>query len=138
MKTTHHIHMILNILMKCWSSKFLLPWLILSSVTQGNGKQMTKQKCSNNSVPAAFVFGDSTVDPGNNNYINTIFRSNFPPYGLDFPHQTPTGRFTDGRLTTDFIGKLKHVLPFVFCVWYFLVYSASYACPTLPLYANKL
>jgi len=120
MKTTRPIH-ILNMLKKCWSSKFVLPLLILSSVTQGNGRQITKQKHSNNSIPAAFVFGDSTVDPGNNNYVNTIFRSNFPPYGLDFPHQTPTGRFTDGRLTTDFIGNFRHILPLVFCVAFFVL-----------------
>ncbi|KAK4399183.1 GDSL esterase/lipase [Sesamum angolense] len=42
---------------------------------------------SSSSVSAVFVFGDSTVDPGNNNYIETVAKSNFPPYGKDFPNQ---------------------------------------------------
>lgn len=57
------------------------------------------------SFPAIFVFGDSTVDPGNNNYIGTPFKSDFPPYGIDFANHIPTGRFSNGRLVTDFIGK---------------------------------
>ncbi|KAI7999264.1 GDSL esterase/lipase [Camellia lanceoleosa] len=67
---------------------------------------LTKQKASNHSISAVFVFGDSTVDPGNNNYIETVFKSNFPPYGKDFPSHIATGRFTNGRLVTDYIGKL--------------------------------
>lgn len=59
----------------------------------------------NSSVSAIFVFGDSTVDPGNNNYLPTVFRSDFPPYGRDFLQHRPTGRFTNGRLVTDFVGK---------------------------------
>ncbi|KAF3773880.1 GDSL esterase/lipase 7 [Nymphaea thermarum] len=33
-------------------------------------------------VPALFVFGDSLVDDGNNNYIPSIARANYPPYAL--------------------------------------------------------
>lgn len=61
-----------------------------------------------------YVFGDSTVDPGNNNFIKTAFRSDFPPYGRDFANQAPTGRFTNGKLGTDFIASyigLKEFLP---------------------------
>ncbi|XP_052182911.1 GDSL esterase/lipase At5g45960-like [Diospyros lotus] len=57
------------------------------------------------SVPAIFVFGDSTVDPGNNDFIETPFRSNFPPYGRDFPGRISTGRFTNGRLVTDYVAS---------------------------------
>ncbi|KAA8546219.1 hypothetical protein F0562_003042 [Nyssa sinensis] len=53
---------------------------------------------------ALFVFGDSLSDPGNNNYINTIARANFRPYGETF-FKYPTGRFSDGRLITDFIAE---------------------------------
>lgn len=65
-------------------------------------------------VPAIVVFGDSSVDAGNNNYIPTIGRSNFPPYGRDFPGGKATGRFCNGRLSTDFISEafgLKPVIP---------------------------
>ncbi|KAF6174103.1 hypothetical protein GIB67_020285 [Kingdonia uniflora] len=64
--------------------------------------------------PAIFVFGDSTVDPGNNNYITTILRANHKPYGQDFPTHVPTGRFTNGRLVTDFFASslgIKELVP---------------------------
>ncbi|KAF9625918.1 hypothetical protein IFM89_027786 [Coptis chinensis] len=67
------------------------------------------------SVLAILVFGDSTVDPGNNNYIGTaLFRSDFPPYGEDFLNHIPTGRFTNGKLTTDYIAShlgIKEYVP---------------------------
>ncbi|KAM7473599.1 hypothetical protein LguiB_020842 [Lonicera macranthoides] len=50
-----------------------------------------------------YSFGDSYVDPGNNNYISTIAQANFPPYGRDFVNKTPTGRFCNGRQVPDFI-----------------------------------
>eukprot|EP00252_Welwitschia_mirabilis_P002566 TRINITY_DN12517_c0_g1_i1.p1 TRINITY_DN12517_c0_g1~~TRINITY_DN12517_c0_g1_i1.p1 ORF type:complete len:383 (-),score=-1.25 TRINITY_DN12517_c0_g1_i1:299-1357(-) len=54
-------------------------------------------------VPAVFIFGDSTVDVGNNNGLLTLIKSNFPPYGRDFDTKSPTGRFCDGRLATDYV-----------------------------------
>ena len=56
-------------------------------------------------IPAFVIFGDSTVDAGNNNYMATIVKSNFRPYGINFEGHVPTGRFTDGLLTTDFVCK---------------------------------
>lgn len=57
-------------------------------------------------VPALFVFGDSTVDAGNNNHIITISRSNFPPYGRDLTDKKPSGRFCNGRLVIDYIASM--------------------------------
>lgn len=56
---------------------------------------------------ALFIFGDSTVDPGNNNYINTIpeNQAHYKPYGQNGFFQHPTGRFSDGRIIVDYIGK---------------------------------
>lgn len=54
--------------------------------------------------PALLAFGDSIIDTGNNNYIRTIVRANFPPYGRDFPGHKATGRFSDGRISVDFLG----------------------------------
>ncbi|KAE8688621.1 GDSL esterase/lipase 5 [Hibiscus syriacus] len=53
-----------------------------------------------------FIFGDSFLDAGNNNYINTstLDQANFWPYGLTY-FKFPTGRFSDGRLLSDFIAK---------------------------------
>ncbi|CAN6456884.1 unnamed protein product [Victoria cruziana] len=56
-------------------------------------------------VRALFVFGDSLVDDGNNNYlVDTNEKSNFPPYGVDFP-LGPTGRFTNGRNPADVLAE---------------------------------
>ena len=56
---------------------------------------------------AFFIFGDSVVDDGNNNYIKTTtgFQSNFAPYGETF-FRYLTGRSSNGRLITDFIGRI--------------------------------
>uniref|UniRef100_A0ACD5VUJ3 Uncharacterized protein n=1 Tax=Avena sativa TaxID=4498 RepID=A0ACD5VUJ3_AVESA len=56
-------------------------------------------------VPCYFIFGDSLVDNGNNNYIMSLARSNYPPYGIDFPGG-PSGRFTNGLTTVDVIAQL--------------------------------
>ncbi|KAM7277093.1 hypothetical protein ACFE04_018959 [Oxalis oulophora] len=53
-------------------------------------------------VPAMIIFGDSVLDVGNNNNLNTIVKSNFPPYGRDFVNHKPTGRFCNGKLASDF------------------------------------
>ncbi|KAI0494575.1 hypothetical protein KFK09_024716 [Dendrobium nobile] len=68
-------------------------------------------------TPAFFIFGDSTVDVGNNNYIDTIAgnRANLPPYGQSSFFNKPTGRFSDGRIVVDFIAeyaKLPIIPPF--------------------------
>ncbi|XAR61631.1 Triacylglycerol lipase [Bertholletia excelsa] len=68
----------------------------------------------NVTVPAVFVFGDSNVDPGNNNNRITIAKAIFPPYGKDFMGGKPTGRFSNGRIPSDFIVEelgIKELLP---------------------------
>ena len=52
---------------------------------------------------AFFVFGDSLVDSGNNNYLVTTARADAPPYGIDFPSRRPTGRFSNGLNIPDLI-----------------------------------
>lgn len=52
---------------------------------------------------AFFVFGDSLVDNGNNNYLATTARADSPPYGIDYPTRRPTGRFSNGLNIPDFI-----------------------------------
>lgn len=56
-------------------------------------------------VPCLFIFGDSLFDNGNNNDIVTLAKVDFSPYGIDYPG-SPTGRFCNGRIIPDFIGKL--------------------------------
>ncbi|KAK6918792.1 GDSL lipase/esterase [Dillenia turbinata] len=64
-------------------------------------------------VPAVIVFGDSSVDAGNNNQISTILKSNFVPYGRDFVGGKPTGRFSNGRIPPDFISQAFGLKPTV-------------------------
>jgi len=52
---------------------------------------------------AFFVFGDSLVDNGNNNYLATTARADAPPYGIDYPTHRPTGRFSNGLNIPDII-----------------------------------
>ncbi|CAI0433705.1 unnamed protein product [Linum tenue] len=58
------------------------------------------------STPSSYVpllvLGDSLVDSGNNNYLDTTFRADSPPYGID----SPTGRFSNGRNFADYISEV--------------------------------
>ncbi|XP_038903765.1 GDSL esterase/lipase At5g55050-like isoform X2 [Benincasa hispida] len=57
-------------------------------------------------VPAMYVFGDSLVDVGNNNYLNfSAAKANFYPNGIDFPTGKPTGRFCNGKNPADFLAE---------------------------------
>ena len=67
-------------------------------------------------VPCYFIFGDSLVDNGNNNFIVSLARANYPPYGIDFAGW-PSGRFTNGLTTVDVIGKLLATRPPWSAVW---------------------
>ncbi|XP_015882032.1 GDSL esterase/lipase LTL1-like [Ziziphus jujuba] len=54
---------------------------------------------------AFFVFGDSLVDNGNNNYLATTARADAYPYGIDYPTRRPTGRFSNGLNIPDIISE---------------------------------
>ncbi|KAL6961596.1 hypothetical protein U1Q18_039369 [Sarracenia purpurea var. burkii] len=56
---------------------------------------------------ASFIFGDSLVDAGNNNFFPTLSKANIPPNGIDFKASggNPTGRYTNGRTIGDIIGE---------------------------------
>ncbi|GJN02072.1 hypothetical protein PR202_ga19390 [Eleusine coracana subsp. coracana] len=60
-------------------------------------------------VPAVYVFGDSMVDVGNNNYIQKCkvdCRADYPHFGVDYPGQAPTGRFSNGYNLADQLAQL--------------------------------
>lgn len=59
---------------------------------------------------AFFVFGDSLVDNGNNNYLATTARADSPPYGIDYPTHRPTGRFSNGLNLPDIISEFFHFI----------------------------
>ncbi|KAJ9566439.1 hypothetical protein OSB04_002405 [Centaurea solstitialis] len=105
-----HFHMVMVLIL------FLVVTTILRPVTAITIVDIRKIATKNN-VTGVFVFGDSSVDPGNNNHLATTDKSNFPPYGMDFFDGHPTGRFSNGRLATDFIaealGYMKAVQPYL-------------------------
>ncbi|XP_057873457.2 GDSL esterase/lipase At2g23540 [Cryptomeria japonica] len=61
--------------------------------------------CEAGKLAASFVFGDSLVDAGNNNYLTTLSKANIRPNGCDFKPSkgAPTGRYTNGRIIPDII-----------------------------------
>lgn len=61
-----------------------------------------------------FVFGDSLVDNGNNNYLFTGARADSPPYGIDTPLHLPTGRFSNGRTIPDILSLVFHLIDLLF------------------------
>ncbi|CAL5050229.1 unnamed protein product [Urochloa decumbens] len=74
-------------------------WLVISMEVLGAAAGVFQP-------PPMYVFGDSTLDVGNNNFLTGINvpRANMPYYGADFPG-FPTGRFSNGHNTADFIAK---------------------------------
>ncbi|XP_016493250.1 GDSL esterase/lipase LTL1 [Nicotiana tabacum] len=61
--------------------------------------------CTKGAPRAFFVFGDSLVDNGNNNYLITSARADSPPYGIDYLTHRPTGRFSNGFNIPDLISQ---------------------------------
>ncbi|XP_002533239.2 GDSL esterase/lipase 5 isoform X2 [Ricinus communis] len=80
--------------------------LIISTISRAQLVQPDKHV-------SLFIFGDSFLDAGNNNYIKTrtIDQANYRPYGETY-FNFPTGRFSDSRLISDFIAEYAN-LPLV-------------------------
>lgn len=68
----------------------LLMWCVIMGVAFSS---TTTTGVHGKKPPATFIFGDSLVDAGNNNYIFTLAAANHKPYGIDWPDQQATGRF---------------------------------------------
>ncbi|XP_050210649.1 GDSL esterase/lipase 5-like [Mercurialis annua] len=86
------------------SSMFLIfVYQVLISTSNAENEQPNKPV-------SLFIFGDSFFDVGNNNYINTTTQkqANFWPYGQTY-FNFPTGRFSDGRLISDFITEYANL-----------------------------
>ncbi|GFQ02723.1 GDSL esterase/lipase at4g18970 [Phtheirospermum japonicum] len=67
-------------------------------------------------APCMFLFGDSQFESGNNNVLISLAKTNYRPYGIDYP-DGPTGRFSNGRVIPDFLAELlgfaNPISPFV-------------------------
>ncbi|XP_010515403.1 PREDICTED: GDSL esterase/lipase At3g50400-like [Camelina sativa] len=83
-------------------TNFFVPFFFFGTIFFGVASAGDK-----NALAASFVFGDSLVDAGNNNYFQTLSRANSPPNGIDFKPSrgNPTGRFTNGRTIADIVGE---------------------------------
>ncbi|RZB90446.1 GDSL esterase/lipase [Glycine soja] len=77
----------------CLTKKWLVPYATPYSLLIG----------LSNDIPASFVFGDSLLDVGNNNYTVSLAKANHDPYGIDFG--MPTGRFSNGKTVADVINQ---------------------------------
>ncbi|XP_052200605.1 GDSL esterase/lipase At5g33370-like [Diospyros lotus] len=82
-----------------YSSSFSCLWLLLALALAADGVFRQAE------ARAFFVFGDSLVDSGNNNYLATTARADSPPYGIDYPTHRPTGRFSNGLNIPDIISQ---------------------------------
>ncbi|KAL6868120.1 hypothetical protein ACP4OV_014965 [Aristida adscensionis] len=94
-----------------------IPLAVLFLLVSGVGDLVAGAASS--PVPAMFVFGDSLVDSGNNNFLRTLARADFYPYGVDFAGGA-TGRFSNGKTVADAICDLLN-----------LAYLPPYATPGL-------
>ena len=65
-----------------------------------------KDDVGGRNVKLLFAFGDSYADTGNLPSVSVSWKT---PYGLTYPGE-PSGRFSDGRVLTDYIGMFTHIL----------------------------
>ncbi|KAL1822894.1 hypothetical protein ACET3Z_009672 [Daucus carota] len=89
-------------------------WFIVNAFVISELSQALVKLPPNVTLTAFIVFGDSLADQGTNNYINTIGKCNFPPYGLDFLDGIPTGRFSNAKTIPDLIAEalgIKELVP---------------------------
>lgn len=86
---------------------------------------------------AFFVFGDSLVDSGNNNYLATTARADSPPNGIDYPTHRPTGRFSNGLNLPDIISEFSFFLSFFFQLNFLLLNSNKKSNFLNPIWFNN-
>ncbi|KAH7556952.1 hypothetical protein JRO89_XS11G0016500 [Xanthoceras sorbifolium] len=113
--------------MRNWTNSFLLFTIFLDLISGSHGDVFRVPALDANQkdllqllelgddikfdVPALYVFGDSTVDSGNNNFLSSTSKANYSPFGIDFVDGKATGRFSNGRTKADFIAQVVG-LPF--------------------------
>eukprot|EP01018_Ginkgo_biloba_P019044 Gb_02374 [translate_table: standard] len=98
------------------SALLMLVLLIMSGLLALQEEEVSDHM-NKNKISALIVFGDSTVDAGNNNDLLTLAKSNHPPYGRDFPHHNLTGRFSNGFVPTDYVASMLGLMsPTIACL----------------------
>ncbi|KAK7338220.1 hypothetical protein VNO77_18822 [Canavalia gladiata] len=101
---SHRTKEVDSVMMQNLRGSLLVVLFVLGVAFQTHGS--SKSNYRSRKHVALFIFGDSFLDAGNNNYINTtaLDQANFWPYGETY-FKFPTGRFSDGRLVSDFIAE---------------------------------
>ncbi|OWM72527.1 GDSL esterase/lipase At2g23540-like [Punica granatum] len=89
----------------CYGATIKYLVLILSIGSECSG--VIRAQDNKSGLGASFIFGDSLVDSGNNNYLPTLSKANIPPNSCDFKGSggNPTGRYTNGRTIADIVGE---------------------------------
>ncbi|WOH03511.1 hypothetical protein DCAR_0622910 [Daucus carota subsp. sativus] len=76
-------------------------------------KKYKRWECGNDNIMnRMFVFGDSFVDNGNSNFLETVANADYLPYGMDFPLR-PSGRYNNGKTFIDALGDLLNITAFI-------------------------
>ena len=91
-----------------------------------SGQSLGGGELSDSNPRKLFVFGDSYVDTGNNR--KPAAKSWQYPYGITFPGK-PTGRFSDGRVLTDYLGNSENLtvsLSLSVCLFFFSFFLCVY------------
>ncbi|CAL9164900.1 GDSL esterase/lipase EXL3-like [Musa acuminata AAA Group] len=104
----------LRMKMASHSAPALFTSLLLLMLLLARAHGYSSNRTTGSMVPAVIAFGDSIVDPGNNDVLATTIRCDFPPYGQDFIDHQATGRFSNGLIPTDLIASglgVKELLP---------------------------
>ncbi|KAL1542732.1 GDSL esterase/lipase-like protein [Salvia divinorum] len=82
--------------------------MVTGALSSGNdtSNNSNNSSISSNASPQAsamFVFGDSLVNNGNNNFLKSIAKANYYPYGVDSTRGA-TGKFSNGDTFVDYLG----------------------------------
>ncbi|KAL8155053.1 hypothetical protein AgCh_000438 [Apium graveolens] len=73
------------------------------------------------------TFGDSADDIGNNDYLPTIFKADYPPYGKDFANRKDSGSMKLNLKTQQFpeVLWLQHTIPLTQQLLYYKEYQSK-------------
>ncbi|KAF4350558.1 hypothetical protein G4B88_030091 [Cannabis sativa] len=97
-----------NVRSEFWARQYLGQQFYMRVFTNSNSTRdeyLIPPNALKSNVPAIFILGDSTADVGTNNFLpHSGNRANFPYNGIDFPQSIPTGRFSNGLNSADFLG----------------------------------
>lgn len=57
-----------------------------------------------------FMFGDTLVDVGNNNFFTLLTNANYSPYGIDREDHAPKGHFYNGQVISNLMSEYTNHL----------------------------